>query len=310
MHIKINKMAKHHKINKQKERIKATGILTQLNLALLLSFAAMFMFSDGVAQGSQTFTTAGTFTNGFTVPAGVYSITVEVWGGGGGGGIDAANNNGGPGGGGGAYASSVIPVTPGTPYTVVVGAGGSGAVNGGAAATAGSQSGFASSVIALGGGFSTTSTGAQGGQASGSTGDFKSSGSNGGNGNTATNGGGGGGGASGNSGNVVANGANSTNGNGAAGGNGPDGDGGRGGNSGSIVMMLSQELHREVEAVAGVTMAEILLPVVREKCSSHGRALQLQFLTLHHLFVHLLLQRLLLLMEQRVEYFQPYLQQD
>ena len=226
-------MAKHYKINKQKERIKATGMLMQLTFALLLSFSAMFMFTHSVAQGSQTFSTAGTFTNGFTVPAGVTSITVQVWGAGGGGGADATNGNGGPGGGGGAYSSRVLTVTPGTPYTIVVGTRGSGSINGGAAATAGGQSGFAALAIALGGGFSTTATGAQGGQASGGTGDIKFSGSNGGNGNTATGGGGGGGGASGNSGNVVANGANgATGGTGGAGGNGPDGDGGRGGNNG------------------------------------------------------------------------------
>ena len=227
-------MAKHNKIKEQKERIKVTRILAQLNLGLLLSFAAMFIFSDSViAQGSQTFSTAGTFTNGFTIPAGVNSITVQAWGAGGGGGIDAANNNGGPGGGGGAYASSVITVSPGNSYTIVVGAGGSGAINGGAAATAGGQSSFGALVIASGGGFSTTSTAGQGGQASGSTGNIKFSGSNGGNGNTATNSGGGGGGASGNAGNVVANGANgATAGTGGAGGDGPDGDGGKGGNNG------------------------------------------------------------------------------
>lgn len=225
-------MAKQNKISEQKEKIKTMRIFKQLNLTLLLSFVAMFIFSDGVAQsGSQTFSTAGTFANGFTVPAGVTSITVQVWGAGGGGGTDQTNNNGGPGGGGGAYASSVITVSPGTPYNIVVGAGGIGGINNGAAATAGGQSSFGSLVIALGGGFSITSTAGQGGQASGSTGDIKYSGSNGGNGNTVVGSGGGGGGASGNSGNIVAPGVNgATGGTGGAGGNGPDGDGGNGGN--------------------------------------------------------------------------------
>jgi hypothetical protein len=120
-------------------------------IGIIIMYSILVNRSYG--QGSVTFSTPGTFTNGFTVPVGVSSITVRCWGAGGGGGIDLANTNGGPGGGGGAYASSVLTVTPGGQFTIVVGSGGSGAVNGGANATAGGQSSFGTQVIALGGGF-------------------------------------------------------------------------------------------------------------------------------------------------------------
>lgn len=79
-----------------------------------------------VAQATiETFTTAGTFTNGWTAPVGVTSVTAETWGGGGGsGGGTSTTLPGGSGGGGGAYASKVISVTPGNSYTYVVGAAG------------------------------------------------------------------------------------------------------------------------------------------------------------------------------------------
>jgi hypothetical protein len=59
----------------------------------------------------------------WTAPAGVTHVLVEMWGGGGGGG-DLF----GWGGTGGAYSRSVIPVTPGSVYTVTVGGGGRGVV--------------------------------------------------------------------------------------------------------------------------------------------------------------------------------------
>ena len=218
-------MTGYFQIIKKPARAKAVRMLGQLSLAFVLSFAAMFIFQESIAQGSQTFSTAGTSTNGFTVPAGVYNITVKAWGAGGGGGQDNANN-GEPGGGGGAFASSILSVTPGNKYTIVVGGGGT-------ATNAGGQSSFGTSVIALGGGSSTSTTGGQGGQASGSTGDTKYSGGNGGggSGNTTNRGGGGGGSSASASGNGV-NGSTYSGGTGGAGGNGPDGDGGKGGNSG------------------------------------------------------------------------------
>jgi hypothetical protein len=70
-------------------------------------------------HGVQEFFTSGDLT----LPLGVTSVMVEMWGGGGGG-FDA-----GGGGGGGAYTRSVMSVVPGETYQVVVGA--AGAVSGG-----------------------------------------------------------------------------------------------------------------------------------------------------------------------------------
>ena len=82
----------------------------------------------------------------FIVPAGVSQIKVECWGGGGaGGGINSTLASGGSGGGGGGYTTSVLNVSPGQSYTIVIGTGGIGAsdANGG--------NGTASSVSGPGG---------------------------------------------------------------------------------------------------------------------------------------------------------------
>lgn len=71
----------------------------------------------------ETFTTAGTFTNGWTAHAGVTSVTAESWGAGGAGG-QRTTNGGGGGGAGGDYTKKVITVTPGNAYTYIVGAAG------------------------------------------------------------------------------------------------------------------------------------------------------------------------------------------
>lgn len=70
-----------------------------------------------------------TYTNGtttFTVPQGVYSLTLEAWGGGGGGSYSNSAGAAGGGGGGGAYAKSIVSVTPGQTLTLTVGTGGAG----------------------------------------------------------------------------------------------------------------------------------------------------------------------------------------
>lgn len=164
-----------------------------------------------VAQATtETFTTAGTFTNGWTAPAGVFSVTAETWGGGGGsGGGTSTSLPGGSGGGGGAYASKVISVTPASSYTYVVGAAGlkdggtaggdssftgnasaqslacggtSGAANGGTAGAGGTTAcsdgttefaggaGAAGAGTSGGGGGESAGTTATGGSASGTTG--------------------------------------------------------------------------------------------------------------------------------------------
>ena len=130
--------------------------------------------------GSQTFTANGSFT----VPVGVTSVTVSVWGGGGAGGIGAiATPNGGGGyvgggGGGGGYVTQTIAVTPGTVYTVAVGAGAtapSPSVGGTSSFSLGSTvlvsaAGGASGVSATGtaGGAGANGGAATGGQAGGS----------------------------------------------------------------------------------------------------------------------------------------------
>lgn len=80
----------------------------------------------------------------WTVPAGVSSVTVEVWGGGGGGGGAAANVNGsaGGGGGGGGFARSVLSVSEGQTYTITYGSGGPGGGTGGGNGTTGGTSTF------------------------------------------------------------------------------------------------------------------------------------------------------------------------
>jgi hypothetical protein len=73
----------------------------------------------------QVFNVPGNYT--FTVPAGVSAILVEAWGGGGGGGgasFGASDAGGGGGGGGGGYGKSIISVTPGQVFPLVVGNGG------------------------------------------------------------------------------------------------------------------------------------------------------------------------------------------
>ncbi|HSF55854.1 MAG TPA: hypothetical protein VLA71_19020, partial [Algoriphagus sp.] len=75
---------------------------------------------EAFGQNPRIFTTPGDGT--FIVPAGVTSITVEVWGAGGRGGSRTSNGEGG-GGGGGAYSRSVIAVTPGQVFNYYVGFG-------------------------------------------------------------------------------------------------------------------------------------------------------------------------------------------
>ncbi|MFN8274431.1 MAG: choice-of-anchor D domain-containing protein [Flavobacteriaceae bacterium] len=118
-------------------------------------FISLFLLTIGYAQTSQTFNSSGNFV----VPAGVTTVTVQLWGAGGGG-SSAANASGG--GGGGAYTTAVLSVTPNTTIPVTVGIGGgvgnagtsssimSVSANGGAAGgnRAGGAGGAASAIIA------------------------------------------------------------------------------------------------------------------------------------------------------------------
>jgi hypothetical protein len=112
---------------------------------------------SAVAAGGYIYSVGGTSFNGqiynsqgsdtFTVPAGVTSLTVKMWGGGGGGGGGANGSVGGAGGGGG-YVLETISVTPGENLTIYVGGGGGGGAynNGGNDAGGGGGGGGYSSI--------------------------------------------------------------------------------------------------------------------------------------------------------------------
>ncbi|WP_052257242.1 LamG-like jellyroll fold domain-containing protein [Flavobacterium sp. AED] len=86
---------------------------------IFLALAFLFITSVGFSQSPKTYSSSGTFT----VPAGITSVTAQVWGGGGKGSTRGTNGNGG-GGGGGAYASQAVTVDALNPtYTVTVGTG-------------------------------------------------------------------------------------------------------------------------------------------------------------------------------------------
>ncbi|MDP3200347.1 MAG: hypothetical protein Q8M62_10995, partial [Algoriphagus sp.] len=150
----------------------------------LLGFLGLMMWSIlGIAQ-TQNITTSGSST--FTVPAGVTSITVEVWGSGGSGG--STNTNGAAaGGGGGAYSRSVLSVTPGQVINYHVGFG-SGSPD------PGEDTWFLSNTTLMAKGGNSVamngSTGATGGAAADGFGTIRYSGGNGA--NSGSNGGGGG----------------------------------------------------------------------------------------------------------------------
>ena len=137
-----------------------------------------------------TFTTTG--AGNWTAPAGVTSLTVEVWGGGGRGGSITSGSNevAGGGGGGGGHSRSVITVTPGQNYAYFVGAG-SGTTS------PGGDSYFinASTVMAKGGNSvaNNSSTAATGGSSTTGVGTTRYSGGNGASGSTGGNRAGGGG---------------------------------------------------------------------------------------------------------------------
>jgi hypothetical protein len=144
-----------------------------------------FVLGEGAAP---TFTETFSTNSTFTVPAGVYQITVEGWaGGGGGGGRSTSGSGGAGGGGGGAYARATINVTPGEIYNVIVGGGGAGGPEGNNAGSAGPDSYFyktgeANLTLAkggAGGGGGAGGVGGTGGLAGSCVGDVKFSGGNG-----------------------------------------------------------------------------------------------------------------------------------
>jgi hypothetical protein len=187
--------------------------------SLLVFFFTSFI-QNGYAQ--TTVNTAGAGT--FTVPAGVSTVTIQLWGSGGSGGGCSTSGNSGSGGGGGAYTSKTIAVAAGDIITYTVGAGatpgaaGSNGNNGNA--TTANHTPTATAMTANGGsrGNANSIAGGTGGTASGGTSSI--SGANGGAGGANT------GGNGGNGGNAAGTGGNGgTNANGTAG-TAPGGGGG------------------------------------------------------------------------------------
>lgn len=135
----------------------STTQLPQANWAGATAIAGGYMYSaGGVSQNYQTFSTQGAGT--FTVPSGITSITVKLWGGGGGGGAGGSAAAGGAGGGA-AEATGTISVFSGETLNVYVGGGGaagtrntSGGGGGGGAYTSIYRGGTLLAVAAGGGG--------------------------------------------------------------------------------------------------------------------------------------------------------------
>ena len=184
---------------------KFSGKFHLLLMVLFVNLTPLFSFGQ-----TQTFNSTGSFV----VPAGVTSITVQVWGAGGGG--DNSTNYGG----GGAFAQSTFPVTSGNIYAITVGLG-AGSGTGGD----GGDSSFGSVVVAKGGKGGSIGNG---GLASQSTGDIKFNGGNGGKSSGNAGAGGGAAAGTGNDGNPGGSATSNTIGNGGVGING----GGSGGNGG------------------------------------------------------------------------------
>ncbi|MFA5934223.1 MAG: glycine-rich domain-containing protein, partial [Candidatus Paceibacterota bacterium] len=188
----------------------------------LVIFVFFFSFFTLAPKAEATTCTSGSACTGgsgsWVAPAGVTSVTAEVWGAGGAGAGETANNDGGEsGGGGGAYSKKLnITVVPGNSYAVTIGAAGVGSTGAG---TAGGDSWFCNATTNCatiagtsvqsgakggGGGSANTSHGVGGASASG-FGDTKFSGGNGGDGvsgneNIGSGGGGGAGGSTANGG--------------------------------------------------------------------------------------------------------------
>lgn len=195
--------------------------------------SSMSVRSQTAANQTFNFTTTGAVQS-FTVPFGVTSLTIDVWGAGGGGaGGNVATSR--AGGGGGAYSRSTISTISGTTYSIVVGGGGPAIGNPG---TAGGISSFSSGstivVSAAGGSGGNANTGGVGGAITSGVGTIRFAGGAGGTGTTGGSGGGGGGSAgTGGAGGAGGNGSAGT-GAGGTGGAGGSGTGGTAGAAGGV----------------------------------------------------------------------------
>lgn len=182
-------------MNRMRKSLHKTGIFG-------LAFLIANLFLGGIAFSQPVVVTNP--ASPWTVPAGVASIKVEVWGGGGGGGGANGGWNttrGGGGGGGGAYNVATFSVTPGHTFNITIGNGGTPGLGGFSPADGGqggttTVSGIDGNVSATGGNGGITGVGSNGSGGTGATGAH-----NGGNGGTSTGNGAGGGGGAGNNGN-------------------------------------------------------------------------------------------------------------
>ena len=185
----------HQKTNEMYLPVGPTTLRTATPIAGILRYNTTQAIYEGF--------TGGVWVRFQTYPQGVYTFSFLVIAGGGAGGYI---NSFGGGGGGGGFISSSLSVTPGTTYTMVVGAGGTGAggagtnssITGVAIASGGGAGGQAGSYSGGGGGYpggSGGGGGSSGGSAPGGGGaGVSGQGNSGGNGNTYSGGGGGGGG--------------------------------------------------------------------------------------------------------------------
>lgn len=206
--------------------------------------AGGYIYVVGGGQGSVVTTTtyysAGTST--YSVPAGVTSIAVKVWGAGGGGGAGSGGSGSGGAGGGGGYVKSILSVTPGESLDILVGTGGiKGASNNDAGAGGGYSAVKRSSTFLLqagggggGGGSSGNGTGGAGGAGGGASGAAGGSGTGGG-GSAGTTGAGGAGGSAGGGGSAGAAGIANAGGNGGTSGTGGAGGTGAGGSANGTI---------------------------------------------------------------------------
>lgn len=147
----------------------------------------------GASFSGQVFSTQGAST--YTVPAGVTSMTVKMWGAGGGGGETGGGDGGGAG-----YTEGTIAVTPGETFAVYIGGGGGAGANnagggGGALTRLTRNTGSVLMLVAAGGGGGGAQDAASDGGAGGNNGSnngLNAGGSNGGSGGTQSAGGAGG----------------------------------------------------------------------------------------------------------------------
>ncbi|WP_307424263.1 GEVED domain-containing protein [Chryseobacterium sp. MDT2-18] len=144
--------------------------------SLVIVLLTLFGVTNAFAQ-PVTYTTG---SGNFTVPCGVTSLTVQIWGGGGAGGAADNNPNGGSGGGAGGYSTAILAVAPGNVIAYSVGIGGNGGAGNGGAGTASSFG----ALLANGGSGGGQNQGAIGGGGTASGGTTNTSGGNGGTGTT------------------------------------------------------------------------------------------------------------------------------